>query len=376
MMRAVNGSSIAVTPATCGPALRRFAAGLRWRHVFGQSFGATLRWSLLLAVPLVLIWWLLPRQAVSASIVAAVVLVPIALWTAARSYWRGRKILGHLRRSLDAGDGELATLHDELATWLELDELPAGHAHRDMVRWLERDVHDRLGPHRQRALAAATLVRLGRWRWLLVVLLVLVLVWLLSALFTPPWDGVVGGLPNQPEAGNQNGEGGGGPGQVDPKMVPVAGTPTRPGDKEPDEPDKQQPEQPGHEQRPDPPQQPEDQNKDEGKDAPDEPTAVPPLLELPDDQRFVVPEFIGDGPTRRARMHAAVLEEQANGGQPAPSEAGETGTGTNKPKPTQQDFERAAERALRARHVPESEQAIVRRFFEKLRAKALGGKAK
>lgn len=383
MMRAVNGSSIAVTPATCGPALRRFAAGLRWRHVFGQSFGATLRWSLLLAVPLVLVWWLLPRQVMTAVIVAGMILVPIALWTALRSYWRGRKILGHLRRSLDAGDGELATLHDELATWLELDEQATGAASRDgtgaasrdMVRWLERDVHDRLGPHRARALAAVTRVRLGRWRWLLVVLLVLVLAWLLSALFAPPWDGVVGGLPKQPEAGNQSGEGAGGAGQLDPKMVPVPGNPNRPGDQspdgqEPDEPDKPQPEQAGPEQLPDPPQQPEDQNKDEGEAGADDPKEIPPLLELPDDQRFVVPEFIGDGPTRRARMHAAELEEQAHGGQPASNAAASAGSGPDQPKPTQQDFERAAERAQRARHVPASEQAIVRRFFEHLRTKA------
>lgn len=379
MMRAVNGSSIAATPATCGPALRRFAAGLRWRHVFGQSFGATLRWSLLLAVPLLLVSWLLPSQLSRGLLIAALILVPIALWTAVRSYWRGRKILGALNRSLRDGGDDLATLHDELATWLEYDEqagqTPTKASRRAMLGWLERDVHDRLEPHRKRALAAVAKVRLGRWRWLLVVLIVLLLAWLVSFLLAPPWSGALGGLPNQATAGPQNGAGGGGNGQVDPQQVPGPGDPKQDGNKSPaeeGEPDKPKPEEPAPDKLPDPPQRPDEQNQDEGAESEDGPTVVPPLLELPDDQRFVVPEFIGDGPTRRARMHAAELEERQGGSRRdnATNNTGQAGGDTDKPKPSQQDFERAAERAQRARHVPEAERGIVRRFFDRLRSRS------
>jgi hypothetical protein len=96
---------------------------------------------------------------------------------------------------------------------------------------------------------------------------------------------------------------------------------------------------------------------------------VPPLIDLPDDQRFVVPEFIGDGPTRRARMHAAELEEQANAGSRS-SSAAASAADPNQPNRSEPDFERAAEAALRSRYVPPAERAMVRRFFEKLRQKA------
>ena len=102
---------------------------------------------------------------------------------------------------------------------------------------------------------------------------------------------------------------------------------------------------------------------------PTNPGEVPPLIDLPDDQRFVVPEFIGDGPTRRARMRAAELEELANSGS-AQSSGVATTADPNQPKRSEPDFERAAEAALRSRYVPPAERAMVRRFFEKLRQKA------
>lgn len=373
MMRLVNGSSIAVTPETCGPALRRFAAGLRRRHVFGQSLGATLRWGLLLAVPVVLVAWLLPSQSGRALWVAAAILLPIVVLAAVGSHWRARKILGALRQSLNDGGDELATLHDELATWLEVDERAATEtaspgANGEMVRWLEQDVLARLAPHRSKALAAVAKPRLGRWRWLVPVVLLLLLIWLLAVWFAPPWSGVIGGLPNQ-AAGNQNGEGGGGKGDVDPNQAPSPG-----GDTNRDEqPDPQG--EPEQNEQPDP-DVPDEQQVPRRSEQPNEPAPdsaeIPPLIELPDEQHFVVPEFIGDGPTRRARMHAAELEEQANGNQPQPqgNASGATGSQLPNAKPTPPDFERAAEAAQRARHVPPSERAMVRRFFELLRARA------
>lgn len=94
------------------------------------------------------------------------------------------------------------------------------------------------------------------------------------------------------------------------------------------------------------------------------------MLELPEQQRFVVPEFVGDGPTRRARMHAAQLER--DGGARPPSAGTEGGNGDSEAPPpiTKERFERAAEAAQRARHVPDEERAMVRRFFELLRERA------
>ncbi|MCB9878378.1 MAG: hypothetical protein H6835_12335 [Planctomycetes bacterium] len=97
------------------------------------------------------------------------------------------------------------------------------------------------------------------------------------------------------------------------------------------------------------------------------PLAEAPLLELPEQQRFVVPEFIDDGPTRRARMRAAEIE--ADGGGAASPRAPRTGGEQQAPEPPaarEQRFEHAAEQALRSRHVPDAERAIVRRFFDKL----------
>ena len=92
----MTGSSIAVSPTSCGPALRRFAAGLRWRHVCGQGLSAILRWGLLLSAPLVGIAWLVPGQLSVALSAAAALLLLVVAWVAVRAYWRGRKILGAL----------------------------------------------------------------------------------------------------------------------------------------------------------------------------------------------------------------------------------------------------------------------------------------
>lgn len=351
--------------------MRRFAAGLRWRHVCGQGLSAILRWGLLLSAPLVGIAWLVPGQLSVALSAAAALLLLVVAGVAVRAYWRGRKILGALRQSLKEDGDELAMLHDELATWLEIDERsiraggPAA-ANGEMVQWLERDVHGRLAPYRSRALAAVTRPRLGRFRWLLPLVLALLLMWLLFAWLVPPWSGVVGGQPNQASAADQGEQGDGaggedGPGEVAPDRRDAPSQPQDdPGQEE--EPDKQP--DPGPLEVPKPPQEPAEPSPD--------PAEIPPLLELPGDQRFVVPEFIGDGPTRRARMRAAELEEQAAGNQPRPSGKPRRGGGGEvaDPRPTPPDFERAAEAAQRSRHVPPPERAIVRRFFERLRAKA------
>ncbi|MGK0302614.1 MAG: hypothetical protein ACI89X_003499 [Planctomycetota bacterium] len=382
MMRAVPGTSIAVSATSNGSALRRFAQGLRWRHVFSCTVGAGIRWGLLLALPLLLLAWLWPSVLRQALIVCLAILVPTMLLAAARAWWHSRKIFSALRQSLSgsgssgsgsSGSGaEIAALHDELLTWLEMDDLNASRVadagsdeRSSMLRWLEQDVQQRLAPHRKRALAAVARPRLGRWRWLIPVVLLLLLIWLVALWIAPPWSGAIGGLANQPEAGDDDGQGGDGSGDdANPE-----GTPPPEGAKgeEPQPPPKDEPgEQPGDKPEPQPAAP---TPEPEAYKAPTDPDEVPPLIDLPDDQRFVVPEFIGDGPTRRARMHAAELEELANSGSAQSNSSAET-SDPNKPKPLEPDFERAAEAALRSRHVPPAERAMVRRFFEKLREKA------
>ncbi|MGK0155953.1 MAG: hypothetical protein ACI9SE_002920 [Neolewinella sp.] len=377
MIGIVPGTSIAATTTSHGSALRRFAQGLRWRHVFSCTIGAGMRWGLLLALPLLLLAWLWPEELRFGLIVCLAILLPTMLLAAVRAWWHSRQIFSALRHSLLGGGsartgGEIAALHDELLTWLEIDDLhasdvvDASSGHRaSMLPWLEQDLQQRLAPHRKRALAAVARPRLGRWRWLLPVVLLLLLIWLVALWIAPPWQGAIGGLANQPEVGNDDGQGGSGSaGDTNPEGAPP--TEGANGEEPQPEPEQEPGEQPGDQPEPQPTAP---TPEPEPNEAPTNPDEVPPLIDLPDDQRFVVPEFIGDGPTRRARMHAAELEEQANTGA-AQSSSPAQAADPDQPKRAEPDFERAAEAAVRSRYVPPAERAMVRRFFEKLRQQA------
>ena len=77
--------------------------------------------------------------------------------------------------------------------------------------------------------------------------------------------------------------------------------------------------------------------------------------------------------SRRRRRHAAELPEPlpTAGSIPPPSAAaGGTESIPPPPPPAAEQFQRAAEQAARARHVPAAEQAIVRRFFDQLQKAA------
>ena len=339
------------------PALRRFAAGLRTRLVLGRGLGAAVRCGLLFGVPLVVVAWLLPSLRWSALSVYGAFLLVVAVTASALAWWRSRRALIALRASLAGSEAGVGALRDELLTWLEQEQAGApaqsGAARAGMVRWLEQDVHQRLTPHRRQAERHVSRLRLGRWRWLAPVVLALLLAWWIGSWWQPPWSGAVGGRP-EPAASS--------------------GAGASPRDAEPSQPDGDQP--------PDQPQpEPGDEQERERKaaavqfgdeeEAPpqDEDAEPPPLVEAPDDQRFVLPDYIGDGPTRRARMHVAELEQpQAGGAAPRQQQAPRGGgPGAAQPQPpTVSEFERAAERALRSRHVPDAERAIVRRFFDEL----------
>jgi len=188
------------------------------------------------------------------------------------------------------------------------------------------------------------------------IVILLLLAWLLSEWLAPPWPGVLGGRPSVdgPAAGDGAGSSSGGGGSA----VPSPG-----GDEEPESKDPQQ--KPPPESTP--PPQPQPPQPTESPD-PVTPEAPAPLLDLPAQQRFIVPEFVGDGPTRRVRMHAAELERA---GTTAPGASGTSGgEGAVPPPRSREEFERAAEAAQRSRHVPAEERPMVRRYFELLRQAA------
>jgi hypothetical protein len=216
-----------------------------------------------------------------------------------------------------------------------------------MVRWLCADLAgeiEALAPETVRTLGRR---RPGRVRYLIPLLVLGLLCWLLLNLTLPPIPGLLGG-----GAGGGAGAGGGGAG----------GAPPDEGQERPGEADPQPP-----------------QRLPEPLPLPEEPPPPPvveqepaPLLDLPVLPRIVVPQFIGDGPTRKAMAHRALVADEGGGvTPPPPPPAGRQGTELPPPAASQADeFARAAERAQRARHVPPEEQPMVRRFFELLQREA------
>ena len=303
------------------------------------------RWGLLLSLPVAVCAWALPDLAGAAAWLAGAVLGVVAACAVIVSWRRSRSLL--CGWPADAVGG---VFHDELRTWLELDGARGATPPRGMFAWLERDVHQGLRPNRRAAARAATRWQLGRWRWLSLPLLMLLLAWLLSGWITPPWRGAFGGA----GAGPDDGVGGAGRAAVTLGAVGV-----RAGGDEGEATDAPRPEDGAPPDAPFPAGQGDEPNSEP-------PEEVPPLLDLPDDRRFVLPDFIDDGPTRRARMHVAELAQPEPGGASAPRRGG-GGSGAESPSPAAADeLERAAEKAQRSRHVPPSERAIVRRFFDRL----------
>lgn len=328
--------------------LLQFAQQLRSQHARAGAAAAGLRLGLPLAVLLLVVAWVAPSVAVWWASATAVT-VAVAAWRGAS---RGRSradaallVLGDGEATEDADvtavdAAALARVGDELATWLEAQRTQRA---SPMVDWLAHDVLRQLPTLQPAAVQRLGRRPLGGLLWLLPLLLILLIAWLLAVWLEPPWPGVLGGavVPPPPSAAAGGGNGASGPG----------------GGSEPQEP----PPRPRDERRPNdappPPAEP-------PAPPPPPPSEPPPLLELPGRQELIVPEFVGEGPTKRVRMRAAEVEDG-----PPPGQAN-TGQSTQDapPAPPPQTFQRAAEEALRARHVPPAEQAIVRRYFEALRA--------
>ena len=327
-----------------------FAARLRRRHVRRAAEAAAVRVLLALAVPAIAGAWLLPAQ--RAAIAAA--LAALALAAAVAAALAARRVADAALFDGD-GTGALVAVGDELATWLE--QRRARAPDTPMVGWLAREVDVRLPRLPAGALAGVGRRRLGRWGRLVPLVLALLLAWLIAEWLAPPWPGGLAGgggaaLPAGGGGGDGEGQGGG-------------GTAPEPAPQPEPAPDQDRTPPPAAEPPPTVPPPPE-------RDAPPpvEPEAPAPLLDLPEQQRFVVPEFVGDGPTRRVRMHAAELAQQGRAPRRTETAPQDGGDAPAAPPPTADEFERAAEAAQRARHVPEEERPIVRRFFELLREAA------
>lgn len=330
-----------------GEDLAAFAAGLRRRRVRGAARDGALRALLGLAVPALALAWLAP----AVRLPLALVVGAIAAATAAASAWRaGRVADAGLFAAADdealggASPQLLAEVGDELATWLE----GRGAGARGMTAWLEADVRAKLPQLPPRAVAAVGRRRLGGVLWALPLALLVVIAWFVADLLAPPWQGVLGGSGASAGAGGGGGgNGADGQGQSDGAEQP------EPRDASP------QPRADGSV----PPPPPSSSHQDEPPSpTPSEPA---PLLELPPQQRFVVPDFVGDGPTRRARVRAAEVEQGAPTA-PTPRSASAEELSQQLPPPRPETFQRAAEAAQAARHVPQAERPFVRRYFDRL----------
>jgi hypothetical protein len=326
----------------CAGDLAAFAGRLRRQHLRGAVLDAVLRVVLGVGVPaLALAWFVASWRLPIAALVGA-----LATASAARAALRARCTANAvLLRVADADAVDdprlLAEIGDELATWLEAD----GRAAAPMRAWLARDVRGKLPALAPSTVNAVGRRRLGALAWIVPLLVLLLIAWFLTNLLSPPWPGVLGGRANRPDTtSGSGGSGSGGSGRGEGRSEHDG--------KQPPSPKKPKP-------QPVPPP-PSAANNEQPK--PEEPPA--PLLPLPDLKRFVVPDFIGDGPTRRARMNAAEIEQ----GAPESASTQRTGDAPAEapPPPQAQQFARAAERALASRHVPTAEQPMVRRYFSAL----------
>lgn len=186
-------------------------------------------------------------------------------------------------------------------------------------------------------------VALGPVRYLVPVAVVLLLLWWMRPATPMPWFG----LGAQSQSGSSGMGGGGSSGG---------------GSGERDQPQDTPREQGGAQQQEPPP-------PDEEPPQPIGPEPAPaPFVDLPADMAVVVPEFTRDGPTRRALAQQALTgAEEGPGAAPRTSASG-GGERSMVDAPKPEDFERAKEKALQSRRIPERERAMVRSFFDALRS--------
>lgn len=247
-----------------------------------------------------------------------------------------------LRRgaSLHTADRTLG-LRDQLVTWWEV----RGERDDPVAQWLEEDLEraiDRLPPASRSPLWR----RQARRLW-----------WLLPALLLVWWIGPLGrnlgmhsetGDTREASAGAPRGsDGSSGAGSSGGASKPAPG----------DRPKSPRPSKPSSAR-----QSPERRNDpSDNKSIP----PVPPrkIPKLPAVDEFIIPRFLGEGDGVKKRMKVAVVEQ---GDAPRANTRRQQSTSAVAQEDRQPEFQAAAERALRDRHVPRSERSFVKRYFEAL----------
>jgi hypothetical protein len=310
--------------------------GLMLRHHVGHALGVVLLHALVLglfswAVDAWLPWLLGP-----------------ALWLAAGwlAYMLLRELLGLLRRHrrLRVEDVDQGLGMQDMLTTLWTDR-----RHGALSDWLRRDVAMRLArvPASQRR---------GLWwrgcrRGLVLLPLLVLVIWL-----GPFWRLLPFGLkpsggntPDQvaTQAGSEGGKGQG-----------AASKPSSPAGQQPG---------PQPEPRPRPEPQPVGAGKPGGgaQPPPGPRTQPKPLIAaLPTQKEFVVPTWIHEGPSTKGK--APVVEMEQPERPPGPPRQMQRPEEAKRSPQQLEDFQRAAERAQHARHVPPAERPFVRRYFGEL----------
>ncbi|MBX3463020.1 MAG: hypothetical protein KF830_07605 [Planctomycetes bacterium] len=167
------------TVAVTEPAQRLLALAVRLRQQHRRrAFAAqALRAGVALALPALAAGWALPPQRFAIA-AAFVLLVGCAgAWAA----WGVRRLADAALLRADGSPRELDALGDELATWLEHRRRRGGD--EPMLGWLARDVEARLPQVPPAAIARVGQRGLGRWRRLVPVVLLVLLVWLIAEWF-------------------------------------------------------------------------------------------------------------------------------------------------------------------------------------------------
>jgi hypothetical protein len=276
----------------------------------------------LVAVLIAVVWSILrrvgPDAALGALVAGALVWAAAVAWVVVRA-WPSVQ-------SLDAR----AHLGEALATYW-----PLRHQRDDaMHAWLASDLAARLvvapaPPARRRGARRALRLLLPL---LPLLLLLLLLLWILPGGLGTGSRAGLGGAPSEVDGGRQGASGrdeatGSGRGRDGDAAVPSP---------PPDQPPATEPEGGGA-------------------------AEVARAIDLPVREEFVLPSFIGEGPSRQAKARQGELEVL-----PGPQGSSAGGGVTDPSALPEQEFARAVERAATARHVPPFERPIVQRYFEAL----------
>lgn len=306
-----------------------YVAGLRRRERLGRLLSILTRDGLVVLIVLLGFELLRPTALVLAASIAL-------LWLLLRlsvALLSSPAIWLEVDRSLGLGD--------ELATWSSADIADRDSA---MFAWLSRSLNQRLQALPLAKVREISRVGVGRLRYLLPFVVLLLLLRLLAPLLPPLPEGLLE-LPTAAGGGLGDGAGPGQQGATEPPEADPGPAGVEPPEEIPEPADQAQ--------------EPEGPDQGDADEVPPE-----PIIEgVEKDESFLLPSFIGAGDSRPGQAPAGGLGDSAAGaghgrvsGQADPADAADL----------QRQFERALERALRSRHVPAAERPFVRRYFQAL----------